>query len=1388
MLTRNRRKSGRGYSQEGWINHHRKTVEGSEKVSNVGLEETEKNIKEMEEENANISDRERGVGEYFTQPVTKTTSGKLNETNKQKSGTVGNIWIEKTSKSNENDMVQSVMIDPGRKKRTDILSTNSTVGTKDSSEQTTQSQDKQTISFDNTQPTTVDTETSHNNKTTRVVETRGKKDGGRGGIVVDISGESVTEGTELKEIVRQNETIQSVIGGVKIKQEVLAQRTTNLVEAQQKQKISNESEADMNQGTPAAGSTCKRILTSVPIEVSLKGSNLKAGIGTIVTGKRRLQSNRAHDRKKKHVQDIREYGTIIRPKNTATTKVQMTELQRTPNRESTEDVSEELQQAEKQNEHGTTETQQNSYSDSEDETEISSKTTDEISDVEMKSDVPQDDAVSSALDFVNLDEDTDNSTSSDINLEEMLQSYSCHKNVGKTFSEISKEGGLFPHTRRTEGRQNKNNKIEYNDYERRLNGKNITNLKQSSNTTTTVTRKDSVEDVDMIDYEGQYHINDASDDDEIMMHETNKTTAGIECDWNTSYLDRDLMTMGGTATNGNTNNREHESMDDSSIPSTENESVVPSNSAKGRVSPRTTTKDEYRVQIIDKKITGLEHIKNRDESSKNSDIGSTNGPSATSDKENQKTDKIELGSEKRKKQHLSKGRTMSSVPGTISDEHTSDQEWADIAASIEQSNTGHGSNQYNGIVTHNKKIAKKTRFSKYNTVIKTTTVQTHTNDTVKQRGIEMTEERLKLFTPVKIEYNLASTVTEFNIITAIQELFEQMAQSDPTFRFLHSETKEVLWEHDRTLPEDTQFTELFHMREQNFRKGNTKVTIHGTVESMSPVNRIKFTEPVKSFILDKNIWIKPDFYSTSTVSSPGFFTLLHPKITNKTQLIQDLTDSLKSTTIDKEETVYAEWCQTFGKDRLNEDIPVPKFHVETNLRKWGTIQAETINIYCASADAKVMKYLLVEASSQQKIRKGLFVPSGIHLLEGKDTLSKLLAEHVEFLKETTSFQVDGISYTEMKESIHGCGNLENILLQCQGIKAVEPTYQTEFRGQWMLVIKAHNANHVREYISKHLVKIYQHKRVQQSSVVTHQKNEHKQQSYKIALVENITSKVGTYAEVLTRRFNSPNPHGQQPDGIPKYKNTTLNESDSGSQAPSKGTHQARESATTGTNYPGTHAISRPKALNRNAANQTQQVQESKQTTQSETILTSTHHRIQAKFDSSHRTEVQESDEQKLSKKQDWIDKLMEMENKITAQQTEMNNRNSQMLTDLEKRMEQNIDRIMEDKMVDMSLAVADIVTKRLTKAMGKIVKGSNKTTIPTENMHDDTMVTQESPDSTQKNSNRIRYPNSSQFPQSGEISTGTQKMLTELQNIQTQSTQADPPHDINLNGSEGPPS
>ena len=143
---------------------------------------------------------------------------------------------------------------------------------------------------------------------------------------------------------------------------------------------------------------------------------------------------------------------------------------------------------------------------------------------------------------------------------------------------------------------------------------------------------------------------------------------------------------------------------------------------------------------------------------------------------------------------------------------------------------------------------KKVRFGT-NFVMKTTN-NSSLQEVLKQRGMQMSDNQKKLVTPIKVEYNIPATQDEFNIFEQTQILLDLLLETDQTLRILDADKTTVLYEKESQLPEGEEFTSLFKVRQQIYRKGNRSFTIFCVVESRLSIQKIKYMDHVKIFFLE----------------------------------------------------------------------------------------------------------------------------------------------------------------------------------------------------------------------------------------------------------------------------------------------------------------------------------------------------------------------------------------------------------------------------------------------------------------------------------------------------------------------------------------------------------
>ncbi len=612
----------------------------------------------------------------------------------------------------------------------------------------------------------------------------------------------------------------------------------------------------------------------------------------------------------------------------------------------------------------------------------------------------------------------------------------------------------------------------------------------------------------------------------------------------------------------------------------------------------------------------------------------------------------------------------------------------------------------NNKTTTKRNSLKGTKVQRSNITVVTTTNPTKaTMDIMENRGSYMTEDREMIVTPVKIEFNLVNTMDEFNIIVAVSTLFTNIQSVDVSLKVHNNDRTEVIWEDSKVLSEDDTFIQQFNMREQTFRNGNKKVTLYCTLESYHNINRLKFMEPVKSFITDNNIWIKPDFYSTNLVSSPGFFTMVHQKMTNKQVYVK----SLRTILFQIEEEGNNQTEQGLSrKPHHNEGSSrkhIPSFHLETNVRKWGDLKVEVLGVYCSKEDSTHLKYLLSKAGEKGLITKRVFVPAGIHLLEGKEVMTDILTEHSNFLKTVTSIQLSGISRQEMYESGNGDGRTtQEILSQCKGVQSIEETYLTEKAGNWMVVITKDSLGDFSRHITHNIAMLYKNRKGTTPKMVATRNNK-EGPSYKLLLVDKMVRGVGTYAEVLKRRFQvtnidsnestkshyteSGNTNTQQP--VPELNNKE-EQTDDRKTGVSKyfpegmnGTYPKNDSTvqTADTTNRRPNSTVMGEGSDSNSSVQAQGIEQIRDANHSDTNLALEH---------------------TTRNTMDIHNRLTTIENNFMTQIQEIQIKNQKVIGELENQFEKRIEDIIGSKMKIASNMVADTVTSRMMKIMQPLLQ------------------------------------------------------------------------------------
>ena len=337
----------------------------------------------------------------------------------------------------------------------------------------------------------------------------------------------------------------------------------------------------------------------------------------------------------------------------------------------------------------------------------------------------------------------------------------------------------------------------------------------------------------------------------------------------------------------------------------------------------------------------------------------------------------------------------------------------------------------------------------------------------------MTEAITDKTTPVKIEFNLKSTVTKFNLREELIQLYTKLRIADKNLT-LTPPSSTTQWTDEEDIPSGPSLTDLLQARQDRHPNESTKITVHLIIISKQLITALKFHPTVYRYISEKQIYIQHDRFSTARTRSPGFFTLLPARLVWKQTLQHNLSTIIDSLELNPTEPVIKEYRER--QESPQNSSQVPHFILQKVTRKFGGINAEVLQVITKDADAAYMKRLLSILGETNMLPVGKFIPSGFHLMAGVDQMKNLLREHNKFVSDITVVGIEGISETAMQTTVNtttGPSTLREIIrTSVPNIFSIEYTNSTTDKGKWFIILQKRNERAFHQWIQGPLRNIF----------------------------------------------------------------------------------------------------------------------------------------------------------------------------------------------------------------------------------------------------------------------------------------------------------------------------
>ena len=344
-------------------------------------------------------------------------------------------------------------------------------------------------------------------------------------------------------------------------------------------------------------------------------------------------------------------------------------------------------------------------------------------------------------------------------------------------------------------------------------------------------------------------------------------------------------------------------------------------------------------------------------------------------------------------------------------------------------------------------------------------------------------------------------------------------------------------------------------------------------------------------------------------------------------------------------------------------------------------------------------------------------------------------------------------------------SIRQLLQTIEGVEAVERLHHTDRSNQWLLVVQKDKIQNLTAYMQHNLGLLYKSRVTAVPKLITYNIDTG-ETAYRLLLKETNYGKIGTYAEVLTKRFPTVPAQGNRPTRPTQEQHEKHNKSDQSERA----FHSNRRSSQN-TDQRATKKVQHTRISH---SNTTQHLLSN--TEERGNIIrrhmetdTDTHHMTQSIADERDFPPLETTND-KMETNQT-IDNL---EQTLTKKLFQIEKTNTEWMQKMEQQMEERLDSILDTKLLTMSQVVADAVTKKLMKVIKEKIGGSENKHSVLENKNNH-RITQDSPmkgDQDTPDSNVTKDRKTIEIQKDRTIDTSNT-----IQQGQPPSTKNDSPHD-----------
>ena len=356
-------------------------------------------------------------------------------------------------------------------------------------------------------------------------------------------------------------------------------------------------------------------------------------------------------------------------------------------------------------------------------------------------------------------------------------------------------------------------------------------------------------------------------------------------------------------------------------------------------------------------------------------------------------------------------------------------------------------------------------------------------------GAKTTVNTQRFRTPIKIEFNVASSQTAFNLPKEHCAILKLLVAKDPTMEIVPSKAGQATFDDLLKFPANADaYNQLFDHSIQKQPTEARKVIIAHSLITSAKFTDLKFQNPaLMEYMYKHKIWLKFNPSESLEIAALGFIQDVHPRITFHEDYRANLEEAIHlEMTADEIANIKALLPASNKRDNAGETLrPDIKLEVIARSIAFGNgaarIKTDAFEVRVPLEIRMPIKEILTRLGNTNTIPEGRFIPYGLAQSVGANVHKQMIRMQNDFLADFRVVPVFGLLPAALAYEIDILNDddtetrttVERFIKSQPGIRGLELTQHTPDIGKIFLKTDSAHVLQVRAFVDDVIKQLYE---------------------------------------------------------------------------------------------------------------------------------------------------------------------------------------------------------------------------------------------------------------------------------------------------------------------------